>query len=100
QFVKKSETKRRRRVERKRATISGSASADLPWSASADFSYPMRDVKRLRGAARNNGKRCGVQFARVIADAVLARVGCKPGHQSGCCLRIRFAVGRNHISLT
>jgi hypothetical protein len=46
---------------------------------SPDFSYPVHDVKRLRGAARNNGKRCGVQFARVIADAVPARVGRKPG---------------------
>jgi hypothetical protein len=44
-----------------------------------DFSYRVQDVKRLRGAARNNGKRCGAQFARVIADAVPARVGRKPG---------------------
>jgi len=49
------------------------------FSVSPDFSYPVRDVKRLRGAARNTGKRCGAQFARVIADGVRARVGRKPG---------------------
>jgi hypothetical protein len=48
-------------------------------SASPDFSYPVHDVKRLRGAARNNGKRCSAQSARVIADGMRARVGRKPG---------------------
>jgi hypothetical protein len=47
--------------------------------ASPDFSYPVQDVKGLRGDARNNGKPCGAQFARVIAAAVPARVGRKPG---------------------
>jgi hypothetical protein len=43
-----------------------------------DFSHPVHDVKRLHGAARNNGKGCGAQFARAIADGVRARVGRKP----------------------
>ena len=55
------------------------AKGGRPLSVSPDFSYPVRDVKRLRGAARNTGKRCGAQFARVIADGVRARVGRKPG---------------------
>ena len=57
----------------------GLYSPQLGKTISPDFSYPVRDVKRLRGAARNTGKRCGAQFARVIADGVRARVGRKPG---------------------
>jgi hypothetical protein len=48
-------------------------------SSSPDFSYPVQDVKGLRGAARSNGQRCGAQFAQAMADGVRARVGGKPG---------------------